>query len=219
MKPHIYLALLVVAGGCGVYWMTAAQSPLPDAAIPSNFIAKPPQPPSHSPANTSMSAARQAQDIATLKRELTDLKAEIAALNQFVRSQAASQPLAGRDEKTPQLRDPLAQADAEQQRQQQIALIEAGFRSETTDADWSAASLAKLQAALAKPALQSALRSMECRSRTCRVEIAHASTDVQKILPLFANQLADSLPNLTAGEVDGSTGDGNMVLYLSRDGG
>jgi hypothetical protein len=59
-------------------------------------------------------------------------------------------------------------------------------------------------------------RGVECRSHTCRVEIADdGGGRLGKILPMFAQQISKELPNLAANRLQ-NAGGATMVLYLSR---
>jgi hypothetical protein len=116
--------------------------------------------------------------------------------------------------------DPAARAKAERERQEQMAVVEANFQQEPTDQMWSFEAAGAVQEALANDEMgQTALRSIECRSSTCRVEMADDDTGgLAKGLPVFLQQLAETLPgSVTANYVDDGAGGKIMILYMSRD--
>jgi hypothetical protein len=129
---------------------------------------------------------------------------------------------AGSAAQEPALRDPRKdlEARAEDQRQYRayIAGVEAAFRKEATDPRWAQAASAAVQAALASDGeLRPLARGVECRGRTCRVEIAEdASGRLGKLLPVFAQQVAQELPNAVVDRVQDPGGGTKMILYMSR---
>lgn len=69
----------------------------------------------------------------------------------------------------------------------------------------------------ASDALRGKVRNLECRSRTCRVEIDDDRAGaVSKELPVFVQQLADTLPSTQADHIDDGNGHTTMVLYMTR---
>ena len=66
--------------------------------------------------------------------------------------------------------------------------------------------------------LQNTLLDLECRSRTCRVELADDNTgELAKGLPVVLLQLAATLPNAKAhANVDGAGGK-TLILYLTQE--
>jgi len=101
-----------------------------------------------------------------------------------------------------------------------MAGIGDAFRNEATDPRWSSSTSSVVQAALvADNDLRSLARGVECRSRTCRVEIADdGSVKLGKILPMFAQQVGRELPSVAAERVEDAGGAATMVLYMSRRG-
>jgi hypothetical protein len=76
-----------------------------------------------------------------------------------------------------------------------------------------------VQAALASDeTVQNTLLGLECRSQTCRVELADDDTgELTKVMPLFLEQLGQTLPSATANYVDDGHGGKIMILYMSRE--
>jgi len=107
-------------------------------------------------------------------------------------------------------------ADAEQRRVYMEAVAQA-FSNEKVDASWSSHVSSRVNGALdADESLQGVARAVECRDRTCRVEIADdGSGSLNSRLPMIALAVADVLPNVAAERVDRGNGRSAMVLYMS----
>jgi hypothetical protein len=114
--------------------------------------------------------------------------------------------------------DPEARAEDQRKHRAYIAGVEAAFRKEATDPRWSSTTSAVVQAALASEGeLRPLTRGVECRTRTCRVEIADdGSGKLGKLLPVFAQQVGQELPSAVADRVEDPAGGAKMVLYMSR---
>jgi hypothetical protein len=100
-----------------------------------------------------------------------------------------------------------------------VASSESAFRSEHEDARWNQGAVAAIRAALAESdeTIRNQVRSIECRSQSCRVEInSDASGTLARDLPILLGRLGQSLPNVTAGQIDQGDGRQAMVLYLGR---
>ena len=68
------------------------------------------------------------------------------------------------------------------------------------------------------PVIQAAAGNVDCRSRTCRVEIAdNQSGKLDKELPLFVNSVGGTLPNMKAERVGDRSGPSTMVLYFTNE--
>jgi len=58
---------------------------------------------------------------------------------------------------------------------------------------------------------------VECRSRTCRLELADdGSGKLGKILPVFAQQVGRELPSIAYDRIVDASGTATMVLYMAR---
>jgi hypothetical protein len=87
------------------------------------------------------------------------------------------------------------------------------------DARWSQSTVAAVRAAFAASdqTVRDQVRSVECRSQTCRVEInADAGPTLERDLPVLIGQLGNALSNVTAGRIDQGDGRQATVLYFSR---
>jgi hypothetical protein len=208
---------LLLGGGCG--------GQPDDAPAPARQVA--PGPSAHLPEAAadrpepqgSSAAAAGASD-----RDLEQLRLQIALLHRDVaeiRLQLARPSSAARQiEAVPDPRvDPEARAQVEQLRLLRVARIESTFRREEYDARWSQGANASVRAALAEvdESLRNQVRSVECRSQSCRVEIASgASGPLGQSLHLILGRLTTTLPNVTAAQVDQGNGEQATVLYLAR---
>jgi hypothetical protein len=158
-----------------------------------------------------------------LRQEVALLRREIAAVQRHLHEQGRVATVvapARADEPATDRRPGLAaRATAERTRQQQMAVLEANFRHEPIDQRWSSEAAGAVQAALASDDMvQNLLLGLDCRSHTCRVELAEDDTgELAQALPLILMQLAPALPSGTAHYVDARDGGKAMVLYLSRE--
>jgi len=166
-------------------------------------------------------------EVAALRTELTQLRAALADLRRQLHGVSAAATVAADGDSGKPPMNANAQAQEERQRLQEMDALESQFRQEPADTVWSSRTSSQVDEALAGIAVTPAgVRDLECRARTCRVEIAGNAVAAQddddpasldKGLPLLAQQLAGSLPSLTAFQVDDGHGGMNTVLYFSRD--
>jgi len=152
------------------------------------------------------------EEVQALRQEVALLRAELAALKRQSAEKATVEPQAV------DLRmDSNARAEAESLRQARFEALEAAFRQEPREPRWAESTRSTIQDALGRVNIaESSLRGLECRSHTCRVELAHdGSSDLGKTLPMFANRVGSVLPSLTAQPVFQGTGGPTTVLFLS----
>jgi hypothetical protein len=150
------------------------------------------------------------QQVTLLRREVRDQREQVARIPR-TRDVAAIAP----DPRT----DPVARQEAQQTERMRIATSEAAFQGERGDGRWAQATTSAIQAALTQvdDAVRGQVRSIECRSTSCRVEInAGANDSLAQELPLVIAQLGQTLPHMTAGQIDQGDGRQATVLYLSR---
>ena len=218
--------------GCGVLLLLAACGGRPDdgpaqAGQQANDLS----PPSSARAmsvSTDFAAARpvgaRAASAVAADGDLDQMKQQIALLRREVadiRQQLSGLPGASRaSEVVPNPRtDPDARVEAARTEQLRIASTESTFRNEEPDARWSQGTTASVRAALSDvdESVRGDVRSIECRSQSCRVEIgSDASGALARDLPLIVARLGQALPNVTAGQIDQGDGRQATVLYLSR---
>ena len=115
--------------------------------------------------------------------------------------------------------DAVARQEAQQAERMRLASAESAFENERRDPRWSRDATAAIQSSLgqADDAVRGQVRSIDCRSQSCRVEIGSAAGPaLGQVLPMVIAQLGGSLPRVTAGQVDQGDGSQATVLYLSR---
>jgi hypothetical protein len=113
---------------------------------------------------------------------------------------------------------PAARAAAQLALHQQAKARNAAFLAEPADAEWSKAAAAALRHALDAPeAKLLTLRALECRSKTCRVEIVpDGNADLNDVLPRVLMHAANALTALIADPVQQDGADAARVFYFSR---
>lgn len=115
--------------------------------------------------------------------------------------------------------DPVARAAAEQAARIRDAAREASFRAEPADPVWAGKVSVELRNALAGDAETPPLpvRSIECRSRSCRVEIEDGATgDADRAVSQLAWRMAASFKTLSLSRIDMGGGASVTVLYWTR---
>lgn len=161
-------------------------------------------------------APSNAPELAAIRQTVARLEAKVWA---DLPPAAAAEPTRAAPEEHD--RDPRKDPEArEQQRRQHheyMAGVDAAFRKEPVDPGWSSATSLVVRDAIAADAdLRTLARGMECRSRTCRVELADdGSGKLSEIVPMFTSQIGRDLPSMVAERIDDG-GTATMVLYLSR---
>jgi hypothetical protein len=164
--------------------------------------------------------ARLDAQTAELQRRLASLTASATAPQAALEPspQAALEPSAQAGPKAARRDTPPPSREIQAADRALAESREATFRAETLDARWSTATIAKLQQALSTAdAGAPAVRSVECRSRTCRVEIGAADPQqLDTFMPGFANRIAATLGSIAASPVDTADGTAAMLLFLSR---
>jgi hypothetical protein len=156
-------------------------------------------------------AAESAQ-VGELRQEMFRLRHQVASQEMRMAADPANAKVAPDN-------GPEARAEAERKRKEYVAGIDAGFRKEARDPQWAAATTSTVQSALAADdGLRASVRGVECRSQTCRIEIADdGSGKLGKALPMFVHTVGQALPTTTGDRVpDASGGGSTMVLYMSR---
>jgi hypothetical protein len=164
------------------------------------------------------------------KREVSRLRADLALVQgqlSALRAQGAEPKGApGAASATPhtfEQMDPVTlQAKREEDAQlwkDHMAEVALAFEEETFDRGFAApAQNAVDQAIQSNPVIRAAAGKVECRSRTCRVEVRDSrSPDVSKQLPLFLHTVGRVLPNMQADHVEDESGRSTAVLYLTNE--
>lgn len=176
---------------------------------------------------TEPAAARSAAPTPTARgftpeaAELLALKQELALLKQQVRTHAqqldSGRPAAGdpADDETAEVVTP---EDQDRMAREYVQGVATAFRREPIDAAWSSSKTALVQRALAaQPALQPLVRGVECRSQTCRVELADEPTGrPSNAIQTFVARLGSELPSALAERVELAGRPGATVLYVGH---
>ncbi|NHZ33117.1 hypothetical protein [Massilia rubra] len=202
------LAVIVMLGACGgdddppaapaqaPPVQVAAAAPEPVRRAPARAAPTPqsaPAPPGTAPSN----------DIAQLRQEVASLRREVAELRMILT-------------RAPPVAQSAVALTAEITA---VAPAETMFRAEQVDHVWSGQASAAVRAALARAnsGLESQVRRLECRTKTCRVEVNPASADLlESATPAVLLNLGATLPNMTATQVGSDDGSEATVLYLAR---
>jgi hypothetical protein len=172
-------------------------------------------------------SSRNASD----RDELTELRREVGTLRGEVRASAMQRQLT---DATVQRAEPAAEAttsppaeeaeeqvspeEAQARTEAHIAQIAQAFQAEVADRQWSSKVESEIGAVL-KDQVKLNAKSVECRARTCRLELEGNDAAAQaKGLPVIANRMGPTLPTAMGHVESDGRGGTNMVLYLYRDG-
>lgn len=168
----------------------------------------------------------EAGSVAALWGEVVSLRHDIEALKAELARRPPASP-AERDEKSPSTsqtvpeQTPAGEMErkAEEGRKGKALLAQAEeqFATEPYDATWSSGRSASIQELAGRnQELRGALRSAECRSHTCRIELLDdVAANLSANLPAFLSELAPSLPSVTTDRITGPDGTSSYVLYLA----
>jgi hypothetical protein len=185
--------------------------------------------PGHSTGETAQSTVPSSSspndDLQAYKKEvnakLAMLAAEVTALRHQLRDQAMQDPPhasaeneTGRNARN----DPIALAEEERKHKELMAAKESAFQQEPLDGQWAPQTSSSLREAMSNnPAMRDAVRTIECRSSTCRVEITDSEqVRSSKSLDNLITQVGGSLPQVTYNQIDEGNGESAMVMYMSR---
>jgi hypothetical protein len=147
------------------------------------------------------------EDVARLEQEVAELRQDIAALRAEVAIGGGGLPPGAGGHEAAVLADAA-----------QLAAAEKAFRGEAVDPDWSPAMADAVRATVSQVD-RSHLppRSVECRSQSCRVELADGNAPPSAAdLALVLDRFVQTLPRATAGLVDAADGHKVTVVYLAR---
>lgn len=149
-------------------------------------------------------------EVLRVRGEVAALRAQVAGLD--ARERGAPAPSEPPREPT---REEKLAAD-EDLHAAYLAQVEDAYQRDPADPAWSASTTTRVWATIRElDFLRDAARSVECRSRSCRIEVDDDGTGVlHKNLPVFGQQFADILPVLSGRPVRGEDGRQRMVLYL-----
>ena len=153
--------------------------------------------------------------------ELAVLRQEVAQLRQVVKNQRQT-PEARDQAKTepvdPEIKALETQAEQERRSREYVQGVAASYRKEPVDPSWSSSKMSVIQTALAsKPELRQLVRSVECRSQTCRVEFAdEGSGRPSNAVQSFLADLGTELPTAIAERVEQAGRPGSTAFYVGH---
>jgi hypothetical protein len=166
-------------------------------------------------------ATRDCPECRRMEGQLDALQHAVAALNAQL-ARPAPRPVTdpAKDSKAaPDMDDVQAvrAADAERRRTYMAGVAES-FAGERVDGVWAGRTSVRVNAALSgDEVLKGFAHDVQCRTQTCRVEIADDGTGaLSRRLPFVALSLADVLPSLASEPADPASGRSGMVLYMSN---
>ncbi|NML15481.1 hypothetical protein [Azohydromonas caseinilytica] len=152
------------------------------------------------------------QQVAALRRDVADIRAQLARMPTVASSSEAAL-FNNRPGETEQREFERAQAA-------RVASVEAAFRAEQVDAAWSRNTADSVRAALLQGKQGGAdhIRSIECRSHSCRVMVDSDALQPGGAadLPVLVSRLAQTLPKVDVGQIDQGDNRQVSVLYLSK---
>jgi hypothetical protein len=162
------------------------------------------------------------ENLTALGKEVARLRADVLALRAGLQAQQSKLARSSKHSVQDQAKDiqtlTKMRAKEEERIQEQGEVLEAGFRGQTTDPNWSAKTKKLIQNALAsdKVAVKDII-DVECRSSMCRVELANEGTNQAPKIAEFPMKISEELPNIMVNQTDESDGSSTTILYLSSD--
>jgi len=209
MRTALVRGSLIALGVAFGYMATFLFAPRPDAPKTNK-----PEAPSATPvAQTGALGTR----LSFVESQLTAMRARLESLG------AAPAPAPAPDAHAAVVPEATPVTPAEELAQQKAAWhehmieVEAGYASEARDPRWAREAQTVITQALdGLPALSKGLRSMDCRSETCRVEVVNDhQPEFDKQLPLLPLGLR-GLPSAEFDQVTEPDGKMRTVVYLTR---
>lgn len=248
MKTSHLLVILgcLAAVGCGLYVaFTYLASPV--AMSPAGHVASRPQGYDHGGGDrVELSALRR--DIDQIRAEMQDwhgvdagagtrlqefadtlrrLQHDVAELHNRMQQRAPMAEAAAKNrDDTPAASsltedNPETRSEEQEQRDRaRQAMVETHFQAETVDSQWSADTSDLIGQILEhEDLIHTDVFGVDCRARTCRLEVEHADTEAASQFELlFPLEMAEVLPQMQFYQQQLEDGHVNTVLYLTREG-
>ena len=204
----IFAVGAVAVGGTTVFLVTSNKNPPPRVELHASIAEK-------------GGSADLERDAVTgrLASQVAALQLQVAQLNAAPAISAA--PSNGGGASGEAVKEPSLSAEerrlADDQRSRGLMdAVEAAYRNEVPDRNWATVAQASVQAALKADNVHLQTRSVECRSETCRIEIADdGSAATQESLENLGPALAGALPTMQVAHTDDASGH-HTILYFSR---
>lgn len=175
----------------------------------------------HSVANKNVETQLQ-ENVSALSDEVVHLKVELLALRNELKGQRNTKKMLS-DRGQPEVQKTLTELHAQVDKQinQQSDALEAGFREQTIDPNWSEKAKNLVQSALLsdKTTDSKDLVGLECRNTMCRLELASDDLNDKGGLNMdeFPMKIGGEFPNIRASHIKESDGSTTTVFYLSKD--
>ena len=168
----------------------------------------------------STSDRAQTEDVDRLRSQVAELEHKLGALTAHVVSQRPNG--GGADEARPAAAEPPPSFEEQVERdkvawEKHIATVAAAFQAEPRDANWATAKVELLRArSVNDKVIRSALKDIDCRSQTCRVEMVDDQKgEFARRLPEFLQGVSNVFPMGQARTVDNPDGTKTLSVYLS----
>ncbi|WP_394751851.1 hypothetical protein [Crenothrix sp.] len=160
---------------------------------------------------------QQNDEMVLLKTDVQALKLQLASLkNQIQSSPKTKASNAIKHDNTIARNDEAMLAEEQKHFAVEGAALESAFRQQTVNAKWSAETIDLIGKGLASDKIgASSMISLECRSDTCRLELANNGKNQPPDFVEFPQQIAGELSNLMVSQTESS--DSSTVFYLSKE--
>jgi len=212
MKISLPLSISVAVVGlvCGVAWLRDSREGAPNRASASNVRSD-----GHGFERTSnvrqdpatpFARSSEASELANLRRELAQLKAEMKVLRgQSLEPDPGDQPDPAEEE-----------ARLRKERREYLQDLAENFPNELVDRGWASETQDVIADALESNGLGASALGVECRSETCRVEVAIGSPQDVHAMSMFVLGVGQALPKVDYDQTDDGEGNRRTVMYMSR---
>ena len=161
------------------------------------------------------------QDIERLRAELAQVQGQLLTLRDRVDERKVPEATTAAAE--PEKLDPetlrARREEGARRWKEHMSEVATAFEQETHDHGFATTAKSAVDRAIqSSPVLQKVADNVDCRSRTCRVEIHDGkSPAVSKQLPIFLQSIGRTLSTAQADYVDGENGQKTAVLYLTNE--
>jgi hypothetical protein len=224
-NDYFWIAVvMLITAGIAAYWMSA-----PDSGQTGAVHAQSARPLPSVAGNTAQSAggtfttasgsdSSSQTSVAALRDQITMLAGDLALLRQQVAA-IAGRPLgSAAQDALHKPADAAGRAEAKRLNQQLAKTRDTAFHAEPVDAQWSSVTAAVLRRAFVAPdAASFSVGALDCRSKTCRVEVTgNGSGDLNEFLVGVAARMTDAASSVVVDPPDRDNPNAAVVLYFSR---
>jgi hypothetical protein len=161
---------------------------------------------------------------AALRQRMTELELKVAALSAQAAARASDDTAKAQNAPTPAESEPLSLEDQIKQDratwEDHMTEVAQNFETEARDGRWARDTASLLTAhAGGDAAMRTAIKQIECRSATCRVEMVDDQKgEFARQLPIFVQGLGSVFPMAEARTVDNADGTRTLSVYFSANG-